>query len=439
MTMRVRAVREAVALAVLMGAVIGSECLAADPPQTTDREAPPGKTAAASLWTRDTLTDHGFGLGEALSEQGVDVSLDLTQVCQTNVNGGLARHRRSGRYAGSYDLGIGLDLERLLSLRGGSLFIGAEGSWSEGIDASSIGSLFGANADAGGDRSIDVTELYYEQRLLDERLMIRLGKVDVSGGFECRGCPASFDANSLANDETTQFLNGALVNNPQIPFPDNGLGVIVHGELVEWWYVSAGIGDAEADARMSGWNTAWSGPDYFFSCFETGVMPRLPSANGPLQGAYRLGLWYDPQPKARFDGSRDKRDDLGLYLSCDQVCLHENDLGDGQGLGVFFRCGFADGEVNEIKTFYSTGLQYRGLLPGRDSDVAAVGFATGRLTNSPGEGFTSSHETVLEAYYNVEVTPWLSISPNVQYIANPGGDEAVTDDTVVGVRIQLAF
>ena len=112
----------------------------------------------------------------------------------------------------------------------------------------------------------------------------------------------AFDGNSFANDETAQFLNGALVNNPTIPFPDNGLGAVVYLEPVAWWYVSAGVADAQADARETGLNTAFHGPDHFFAVFETGVTPRVPSPNGPLQGAVRVGLWYDPQPKDRFSG-----------------------------------------------------------------------------------------------------------------------------------------
>jgi hypothetical protein len=70
--------------------------------------------------------------------------------------------------------------------------------------------------------------------LLDGAVLIRVGKLDLTGGFECRGCPVSFDGNSFANDQTTQFLNGALVNNPTIPFPDRGLGAVVHVAPVEW-------------------------------------------------------------------------------------------------------------------------------------------------------------------------------------------------------------
>lgn len=401
-------------------------------------EEPPNSSQSPSLRERETLTDDWFGLARELAQRGISVNLGLTQVYQANLVGGMSTHRRSGRFAGSYDLELELDTERLFRLPGGSLYILAEGSWSDGLDASSVGSLFGVNDDAGGDRSIDVTELWYEQAFLNGRLRFRLGKIDLTGGFECRGCPVAFDGNAYANDETAQFLNGALVNNPTIPFPDNGLGVAAYVEPLEGWYVSAGVADAQADARETGFNTAFHGRSDFFSIFETGVVPRLPSGNGGLRGAYRLGLWYDPRPKVRFDGRGVERDDVGFYLSFDQIILKENDdPADGQGLGVFGRYGAADSDVNEIKCFWSVGGQYQGLVPTRDSDV--LGFAVGQGRLSDAAGFTASHETAMELYYKAQVTPWLSVSPSIQYVFNPGAQDRMDDAVIVGIRAQMSL
>jgi len=202
-----------------------------------------------TLAERETLSGDWFGFGEALAEKGLTVGLGATQVYQVNARGGLSTHRRAGRCAGSYDLELEVDFEKFVDLRGGSMFLLAEGSWSEGIDEPSVGSLFGVNADAGGDQTAALTQCWYEQALLDCLLRVRLGKISLTGGFECRGCPAAFDGNAFANDETGQFLNGALVNNPTIPFPDNGLGVAAYIQPLEWMYLAAGVADADADAR----------------------------------------------------------------------------------------------------------------------------------------------------------------------------------------------
>lgn len=398
-----------------------------------------------SIWQKETLTNGFFGLNERLADSGIEVGLGVTNIYQQNVHGGISTHRRAGRFSGSYDLELSADFEKLFGIEGGSLYVHTEGKWSKsgGIDAPSVGSVFGVNGDGADRRSMDVTELWYEQAFADETLRMRFGKMDITGGFEHHGCPVAFDCSIYANDEVTQFLNGALINNPTIPFPDYGLGVAVHYSPTKLWYASAAIADAQADVRETGLNTTFGDEDYFFCIFETGITPKLESEKGPLQGAYRIGLWYDPQPKANTDyadAGKSYRDDVGFYLSCGQMLAKENaDPQDKQGLGTFFRYGFADSRKNDIANFFSFGFQYQGLIEGRDDDVLGAGFARGIFSDKASTTYTDDYESVVELYYNARVTPWLNVSPNIQYVANPGGNETGSDALVLGVRAQMSF
>ncbi|MHC4071047.1 MAG: carbohydrate porin [Planctomycetota bacterium] len=45
----------------------------------------------------------------------------------------------------------------------------------------------------------------------------------------------------------------------------------------------------------------------------------------------------------------------------------------------------------------------------------------------------------MEVYYNAQVTPWVSLSPGIQYISNTGGDETIKDAVVFGIRAQMTF
>ena len=202
--------------------------------------------------------------------------------------------------------------------------------------------------------------------------------------------------------------------------------------------MAAGVADAQADCRETGFNTTFHAEDYSFAIFEIGVAPQLPSPTGPLQGRYRVGFWYDPQDKEEFRDGSIKRDDVGFDLSLDQMVFKENAAEeDSQGLGLFARYGFAHDDVNEIDHFWSVGLQYQGLIPTRDDDVVAFGVAQGQLVEEA--GFSSPHETVMELYYNASIAPWLSVSPSVQYVKNPGGDRSLKDAVVMGFRVQLTF
>ncbi len=394
-----------------------------------------------SFWQRESLTDGFAGLNERWEPSGIQLGLSLTSIYQQNARGGISTHRHQGRWSGSYNLELDTDMERLAGLKGGTLYLHAEGTWPrQDIDATSVQSLFGVNGDFAPREAFNLIELWYQQNLWDDTLQVRFGKIDMTGGFECRGCPVSFDCSRYANDENTQFLNSALVNNPTIPFPDYGIGAIVLWAPSELWYISFGAADAQADKRETGLNTAFHQEDYFVYMAETGLTPALNSANGALPGAYRIGVWYDPQPKAALDETRFYRDDTGFYLSFDQMLCKENsNPDDSQGLGTFFRYGYANGRSNAVSHFYSGGIQYEGLLEGRDADVLGVGYAHGVLSEHSSSPFTEDFESVLEAYYAWKAAGWMTITPSIQYVANPGGMGESKDAVVAGLRTVITF
>ena len=104
----------------------------------------------SSIWQRPTLTNGFFGLNDTLADTGIELQLSTTQIYQQNVRGGISTHRRAGRYSGSYDLELSADLQKLLGIEGASVYMLTEGVWSKsaGIDAPSVGSVFGVNGDS---------------------------------------------------------------------------------------------------------------------------------------------------------------------------------------------------------------------------------------------------------------------------------------------------
>lgn len=441
---------------VAAGLIVGaSSCAAADQPSSaaaaTAAAVPSSSTAAQSAspappakeWTFDSLTtqgsltDHFFGLGQAASDRGIDASLGLTQAYQQVLNGGTSVHNEAGRYAGLYELEVNFQLEKLLGLQGGRVRTLTFGSWSSGVDPHAVGSLTGVNNWAFGDHSVWVEQLYYEQMFLDNKAFVRVGKIDLTDGFRMCDCPVSFDGNSYANNKFEQFFNGALVNNPTIPFPQPGLAAVLHVQPTPWWYLSMAAADDNGRFRNNGFDTTFNDDARFFNLYETGVTPKLPSGHGPLQGAYRLGFWNDQQSRPDLDGTGISNNNFGLYASCDQKLWNENDTKDGQGLGAFFRWGTDNADAYAIKGFWSSGLQYQGLIPGRDKDVAAVGFGSSRLAGGI-PAFMHNSENVIEAYYNIMLTPWCQVIPDIQYVVHPGGGMS-SDATVIGLRIQINF
>lgn len=396
--------------------------------------------AAPSALDGERLLGDWAGRRLALEERGIEFNLGITGVYQHAARGG-ANTRHAHQVSGSYDLELSFDLGAMGVAPGGRIYVLAEGSWLDGIsDAGDVGDYFGVNGDAGGDRSADVTELWYEHSFLDDRLVVVAGKIDLS---------AYFETNAYANDETYQFLNNALINSGNVPFPDNGLGIAFLATPCDWFYFGAGVADAQADGRETGLRTAFHGEDDFFSIYEVGFTPTWDFGRGELPGSYRFGVWYDPQRKERFfndlGGRRrhipTRRDDAGFYLSLDQTVYLENPevRGDTQGLGLFLRYSFARDDVNELDHFWSFGGQYQGLIPQRDADVLGLGVAQGHFSNRIAlTGADPTRETVIELYYNAEIFPWLHLSPDVQWLIDPGGADT-RDAFVAGLRLQMAF
>jgi porin len=124
----------------------------------------------------------------------------------------------------------------------------------------------------------------------------------------------------------------------------------------------------------------------------------------------------------------------------EQVVYRETDHPD-HGLAIFGRYGIADSTVNQFDAYLGAGLVYTGLFPSRDEDEMGRAVAIARN----GDGFMTAgapldyKEKVLELTYRAQITPWLSIQPDCQYVINPGTDPTLDNALVLALRVGLSF
>lgn len=376
-----------------------------------------------------------------LAPSGLTFSPSMINLYQQNTKGGLSTHNKRGRFFGYYNLELAGDLQRLLGWEGASFYMKTEGAYSQsgGINTPSVGGIYNTYTNAKTRRAMDIIELWYQQAMFDGTLRLRIGKTPGYWGFGCNGRPAAFAANTYASDWNTQFLNYAL-NSNNIPFAQNGLGAALFYNPIPCWYAAVAVNDDQADFRETGFRTTFHDEDAFIYIAETGIVPSFDSKNGPLKGAYRFGLWYDPSPKSNADDTKLQSDDVGFYTSCDQLILKENDdPNDDQGLGVFGKYSYADSRKNNVTNFISFGFQYKGLIEGRDNDVLGVGFARGVLSDRANSTYTDNHEDVYEIYYNTKLTNNISLTPSLQYIKDPGANDTADDAVIVSMRLYTKF
>jgi porin len=129
-----------------------------------------------------------------------------------------------------------------------------------------------------------------------------------------------------------------------------------------------------------------------------------------------------------------------------------------QGLGLFYRVMGSPGNRSALEFYTDGGLNYKGLIPGRDSDLFGVGVAYGQVGNgicqaqcdlNLANALTSfaggpnprvpHDEMVIEATYQILLTPWCYLQPDFQYIVHPGGSAQWSNAVVIGMRTGLVF
>ncbi len=410
--------------------------------ERTTPEAPPAPVVLSpigeptSFWTRPRLTGDWGGLRSQLEDSGLSFSLNYNVYYGNNMHGGQGTGQRG---SGSYDFIIDVDLEKMGLIPGGRLFAFAQG-W-QGDDRN-INGLTGALGDpiddADGTKVIYVDQLWYEQKFLDEKLALRFGRLDQQ---------TIIDRNAYAQGEDCQFFNAFLDNNNAIIPLAIGTGATLFIKPTDWLGFVVGAADGDAQIFRTGLDTAFHDGADFFGYFQTDLHLTFHSSQGPLRGTYRFGFVYDPgvltEVRTDSNGKETQHQDTGdwgVYLSFDQQ-LYRESRKDDQGLGIFARLGHRDGDYNRINEYWSGGLQYKGLVTNRPKDVVGFGYYSVHSSAHYRRNVDSMflRENGFELYYRIQVTPWLTITPDVQYIARPGGDRATDDAFVMGLRARATF
>jgi carbohydrate-selective porin OprB len=89
-----------------------------------------------------------------------------------------------------------------------------------------------------------------------------------------------------------------------------------------------------------------------------------------------------------------------------------------------------------MRYFWSGGLKWTGPFRRLHRDVLAVGFATEFFSEALAD---QTVETVLEAAYSFNVTTWLTITPDVQYVIRPSGMQSIDNALLAGVLVYWTF
>ncbi len=385
------------------------------------------------------MTGEWGGIRPWMDENGIDFSVIYVGTWQQNFRGGIETHNADD-FCGDLRLNLYVDLDKLKIIPGGFIFARGKSSYNDSVQRN-VGSL-GSTAwvVASGDHEIFLDKWWYGQKFFDGMLEFRAGKLLTPIDL--------FDQNAYAMNPWDQFMNQNVLVNPTVPHR-KAPGAYMKFQPVDWAYFSmAGLNADQTDSTHAfDAETTFHDDPSFIGIWETGFMPKFQGANGKLPGNYRFGVHYDARPVTVYRDTlggvrqmRQRNEDVGFYTSMDQLLWKENnDPKDKQGLGAFFRYGFAHRDVNRVSHYWSIGAQYQGLIPTRDKDVVAFGVGQSILSSQFRHQINhlADRETVYELYYSIEITPWLVLTPDIQFITEPGGMKNARDALVGSLRVKL--
>ena len=111
----------------------------------------------------------------------------------------------------------------------------------------------------------------------------------------------------------------------------------------------------------------------------------------------------------------------------------------GKGIGVYGRVGVTGGDHNPIQSSLAMGISGEAMWRSRPFDGFGVGVYLYNWTSGLETTLQSAllQEVGLEMYYNLGLTPWLTLTPNLQVIQPASAGAPLL--TVLGIRSRIRF
>jgi len=317
----------------------------------------------------------------------------------------------------------------------GNVYFRADIGQGGGIAPSLPPTFSGPNADLEfNEAKFELVEAWYWTEfpipdIRDKRLELALGKMDPT---------ALFDANTVANSETNQFVADIFVNNLALEFGGDANG---YGAGLSTAYRFTSIYDK--GLKIVGRIGMFEGDGDFKDVVDRPFLIAELDIWRPyygLHGNYRIYGWVNKNKHTDLlDSSKDNLSNQGLGISLDQQISND--------ITLFARYGIQDEDISKFDQVFTIGGQIIGNSWKRANDVIGIAYGASHVDGKykdaslglDGYAANASYEHYLEAYYKYWANKNLSISPDIQYIVNPGGDKGKDDIFIYGARMQATF
>lgn len=397
-------------------------------------------------------------VGQELLDLGILPRARYVQSFAANPVGGLTQGTDT---SGVAIFGADVDLARTVGLPGAQVHVTFAQFYGHELATDHIGDRTKVQSFYYPRKQFELAELTYEQKLLDGRVDVLVGRANATGDFARSTYGCRFQSVADCPFELTQ----AVAAFPGFPYVNWG-GHIRYDPTPDTY---AKVGAFELNATRntnSGFDWGLNHSTGFVLPFEIGYGTDY--RNDPYPRHFKLGGWFNSAPytdpflntalRSRgfvggkalaYQGGR-----TGMYALGDQV-VYRYDRDTTRGVAVFATAGLpTDGK--ELFSFQAvTGAIWSGPFASRPGDEIGLlgtyirlsdkedGYINALLSKAHSTSLVDRNQFIFETNYNYQVIQGVFLAGSLQYLVNPDSISRPTatmapkDALVVGIKLAV--
>ena len=358
------------------------------------------------------------GLRGELEEKGINIQ--SSYIIDAFVMTNCSKNSKKGTYQGLYNLSVELDTEKMNLYKGGRFYMLYQVG-NSGVNSMDYMGTYSDISTYDPTRSINqISELYYEHSFKDDLLNVKVGKQDANMDFQ-------------ALSTGFNFLNVAFsfVDNTPMPlYPYQQTGARVRVKLPKEIYIQNGFYDGNLSVGANP-KSFFTGTNDYFNISE---IYKLTNFKGK-RGKYLAGSWIKTGTYDTFSDST-KRNNFGIYGGIEQKIIDRFEDKSG-GVSLFGQFGYARGGINSVPYYFGLGAVLNGVCKKRKNDSIGIAFGWHQFDKDLKRLEHKTSEKVIEVFYKIQLTKFLYLQPDFQYIIKPGGN--MKDSFAIGIRSGINF
>jgi porin len=376
-----------------------------------------------------------------------------------NLSGG-DHHSATG--ANELDFEALADLGKIIGDDGGSLEVNISKRFGANLaNTAELNTLMQPQEIWGRGNLWRLSQLSFAQDFFNKTINIEFGRMNPGDDFDV--IPCNFENLTFCGSTPGNVDGDYWFNHPVSQW-----GARIKGNISKTVDAAVGLYQINPRNLAHGFSFDFSGGKGELIPFELEWKPLLVAG---LPGDYQIGGWHSSMEASDvfYDVDRDPlaltglpalmdhgRD--GFFLDARQQVTGEAPPKDapagsyGKGLTLFVKYLQSDRHTSMMDRQFAVGATYKGAIPSRADDEIALAFGTTHINSRVAEGEhlhdaagllppegVQNTEYVTELDYRAQVTKGATLSPNLQYIADPGGVSGRSDVFVLGLNAILTL